>query len=337
MRSCTCLLVATCCFALFISRAEASDQPLTKVAVGGAAANTIGTAAFRCQAPYPLRNKESSLTQALRDRLRSDGFAAALDSENLAVAVVDLSGNDPVYAGINDTKMMYAASLPKIAIVLAAVQAVKDKKVRWSEELRTRLSRAINRSSNRDAAWGARQVGVRYIEEVLRRQGNCFYGNRNGGLWLGRPYTRRLPDHRDPVANLNHGATARQAARFYTLLSKGLLVDAASSQRILSLMSPPAITHKFVRGLKQRPEITFLARKSGSWSHFHSDSALIQHGDLRYAVVALSKNVRNKKHRLEEIARAADDIIVSRHSSRSRSSGSELGMTDISPSLRTVR
>ena len=328
------LLPSICAMAIAVSPAAAERLAAPDISASAATSSVVGVAAFRCRAPYPLRDKHQDLTQTLRDRLNQAGFEAALDDKDLAVAIVDLSDDEPVYAGINDTKMMYAASLPKIAIVLAAVQAVKDKRVRWSDELRTRLSRAINKSSNRDAAWGARQVGVRYIEKVLRRQGNCFYGNRNGGLWLGRPYTRRLPDHRDPVANLNHGATARQTARFYTLLAKGLLVDAEGNERILSLMSPPAITHKFVRGLVKRP-VTFLARKSGSWSHFHSDSALIQHGELRYAVVALSRNVRNKRHRLEEIARAADDIIRARHSNHS--TGSELGMAPARPQLHTIR
>lgn len=291
----------------------AAAQKMHKAGSSSTAVVTTGTAALGCRAPYPLRTMDDNLAEELRERLIRRGFGPALQSKDLAVAVVDLTDPEPVYAGINDTTMMYAASLPKITIVLAAVQAVKDKKLQWNEELRRRLGSAINKSSNRDATWGAHLVGSRYIERILRKPGYCLYGNGSGGLWLGRAYSSKSPSRRDPVAKVNHGATARQTARFYTLLSKGLLVDSQGSQRILSLMSSPFVGRKFVGGLKTRRGVKFLARKSGSWWHYHSDSALIQHGKRRYAVVALSKKVKNKDHRLYEIARAADNLITMRH------------------------
>src|SRR6185436_16307468 len=114
-------------------------------------------------------------------------------------------------------------------------------------------------------------------EEVLRDPKYCLYDDTNGGLWVGLSYGPTAKAHPDPHFSITHGATARQAARFYALLEAGKLVSPHWSFRMLGLMSPPAHFHKFVGGLQGREGVIFLARKSGTWRNFHADSALIQH------------------------------------------------------------
>jgi beta-lactamase class A len=75
------------------------------------------------------------------------------------------------------------------------------------------------------------------------------------------------------------------------------------------LMSPPAYHHKFVVALEGRRGVRFLARKSGTWQTFHSDSALIQHDHARYVLAALSDHPEGE-WLLRTVARVADDVVM---------------------------
>ena len=257
----------------------------------------VGEAALDCKAAYPLKLKNIILQKNLTRELKAAGLGKPLQDRRLAVVVVDLTPQKKIHlAGINEDEMMYSASLPKIATVLTLAQAAKEGRVQWDGKLERRLSNAINASSNPDASWAVDLVGLDYIEEVLRRPGYCFYGDHFGGLWLGRAFRKGGPTHRDPVDNLSHGGTARQVARFYTLLAKGLLVGPKGNARILGVMRPPRIHHKFVKGLEHRADVRVLARKSGSWRSYHSDSILVEYPDgVRYIAVGLSDHPRGGK------------------------------------------
>ncbi|MFD2432534.1 hypothetical protein ACFSO9_02670 [Mesonia maritima] len=51
-----------------------------------------------------------------------------IDSKRMSVGIVDLNDLENIhYAGINSEEMMYAASLPKIAILLASMDAIEKK------------------------------------------------------------------------------------------------------------------------------------------------------------------------------------------------------------------
>lgn len=264
----------------------------------------------RCDAPMPLAAKNEGMQRALVQRLENEGWRKALSQEALAVAVIDFTDKNRVfYAGVNDDKMMYAASLPKIAILLTVIEAVEHGTIQWTHEFDRRLQNMIVASSNPDASWAVDLVGLLAIERILRDPRYCFYDNEHGGLWVGRAYRSGGAANRDPLFNISHGATARQVARFYGMLSYGKLVSPHWSFRILGLMSPPAHHHKFVGALGKRDGVVFLARKSGTWKSFHSDSALIQRYDRRYVLVGLSE-LRSGENVMRRLALLVDDLIT---------------------------
>ncbi|HSI04599.1 MAG: serine hydrolase [Myxococcota bacterium] len=267
-------------------------------------------ASGECRAPFPFTKKYTRMQRVLERRLRASGLGRYLDKKQLGVALVDLSVQGRAfYAGINDNDMMYAASLPKIAILVSVIKAVNEGKLEWTHEYEERLSNMIRASSNTDASWGAEMAGLEGIESTMRDPEYCFYDNKSGGLWVGRQYGPRGGTNRDPLQNLSHAATARQTARFYTMLDEGLLVSKHWSFRMLGLMSPPAHHHKFVGGLEGTPGVTFLARKSGSWRHWHSDSALIQHHGRRYVAVGISETSKGEKL-MQQLIKVLDDIVM---------------------------
>ena len=171
-----------------------------------------------CRAPFPFTKKYTRMQRVLERRLRAAGLGRYLDKKQLGVALVDLSVQGRAfYAGINDNDMMYAASLPKIAILVSVIKAVNEGKLEWTHEYEERLSNMIRASSNTDASWGAEMAGLEGIESTMRDPEYCFYDNKSGGLWVGRQYGPRGGTNRDPLQNLSHAATARSSARSGTI------------------------------------------------------------------------------------------------------------------------
>jgi beta-lactamase class A len=148
----------------------------------------------------------------------------------------------------------------------------------------------------------------------------CLYEPGVGGLWVGRFFQKGGPSHREPLKQLSHAASSRQAARFYVLLDHGRLVSPYWSHAMRRLMSPPLYHHKFVGALEGRQGLRFVARKSGTWQTFHSDSALIQHGHTRYVLTALAEDPGGEAM-MRSVARAADDLIVAGAHRRWRAGG----------------
>jgi beta-lactamase class A len=204
--------------------------------------------------------------------------------------------------------MLYAASLPKIGILLAVLQAVNDGDVVWRPDFAWRLTKMITISDNAYATWGARLVGLRGIARVLLDPRYCLYDPEVGGLWVGRAFEKGGPSYRDPLKNISHGATSRQTARFYALLDAHQLVSPYWSEWMLARMGPPEYVHKFYKALGARPGVEFVARKSGTWQDFHADSALVTHGAQRYILVALADHPEGEEM-MQTIAAVADEIV----------------------------
>ena len=222
------------------------------------------------------------------ERLRLDG---AVTRGELAVALVDITDlSDPRLASVNGDEMLYAASLPKIAILLGAFVEIERGNMRLDAATRESLTQMIRVSSNTAATTMLNRVGKRNLIDILSSERFRLYDPLvNGGLWVGKEYDKSPAYERDPLNNLSHGATAHQAARFYYLLETGQLVAPGLSREMKAMLGNPAIEHKFVKGLLDVPEAK-LFRKSGSWNRWHSDSAIVESGDYKYIVVALSAN-----------------------------------------------
>ncbi len=267
-----------------------------------------------CQSKVDL-SKNRVLQRGLESALASTGLARYTARHRLAVAVVDLTRADETYyAGVNDDDMLYAASLPKIAILLADAQAAADGRLTWTTDFDRRLSAMITESSNADATWAAGLVGFGGIEQVVRDPRYCLYDDVHGGLWVGRAFAPGGETYPDPLHELVHGATARQTARFYVMLDRRQLVSRDWSDHMLALMGPPRHHHKFVKGLADQSDVTFVARKSGTWQTWHADSALIQHGDTRYVAVALSEGLRRGEDVMQQVIRVVDELVmIGRH------------------------
>ena len=263
---------------------------------------------------YPLLRKrsDSSLQTKLEKTMQQLGLMSEIQKRKLAVALVDITDiNRPKVALLNGDEMMYAASLPKIAILLGAFVEIEQGNMTLDSATRNSLTQMIRFSSNENASKMLARVGNHRLQEILMSDRYKLYDPlHNGGLWVGKAYGKTPAFERDPIHNLSHGATVLQAARFYYMLETGQLVSNDLTVDMKEILSDPKINHKFVKGLASRPEAT-IYRKSGSWRHWHADSALIEANGYKYIAVALAEDPKGGQWLSEMIAPMHDLIVPS--------------------------
>jgi beta-lactamase class A len=253
------------------------------------------------------------LQQALEALVLEQNLAAAVNKQELALVLVIVTDPDnPRLAEINGHNMLYAASLPKIAILLGAAVAIDESRLELNDELQKDLDDMIRHSCNACATRVLGLVGREELLEILQSPEYNFYDQEAGGLWVGKDYGPGSAYHRDPLSGLSHGATAFQAARFYYKLHTGTLVSPEQSEMMLDVLSRPGISHKFVKGLEPYPNLEIF-RKSGTWKTYHADSALIRTDGLAYIIVALTNNA-NGAAWLEQLAGPLHELAVSQNS-----------------------
>jgi beta-lactamase class A len=216
----------------------------------------------------------------------------AVVEKSFSVTLMDITDlSSPRMAYANPNEMMYAASLPKIAILLGTFERVFRGDMELNDKTRDELQQMIRYSSNEAATHLLQRVGKDFLANLLQSPRYRLYDpHKNGGLWVGKDYSASPAWKRDPLRNLSHGATALQVARFYYLLETGGLVSPEFSHLMKAILGNPAINHKFVKGLRATHPDARIFRKSGTWKEFHSDSGIIEHEGYRYIAAALTRN-----------------------------------------------
>ena len=235
---------------------------------------------------------DPDLQAALEKTLEKLGRSPDVAAKRLGVALVEVTNpSRPRFAAVNPNEMLYAASLPKIAVLFAAFAMIRAGELPASEEIMGRLNRMVRFSSNTDASWVMNRVGKPYIAALLQSPEYRFYDpERGGGLWAGKNYGSGGVWRRDPLENLSHAATPLQVARFFFMLDQGTLIDQSASGAMLEILDDPGIHHKFVAGMRRVGDSARVHRKSGSWVHWHADSALIRHRGRSFILVGLCEH-----------------------------------------------
>ena len=263
----------------------------------------------------PLRQlTNTDLQKKLEKRLtQNKAWARLISKKKMAVGLVDISNPYNLkFARVNGSVMMYAASLPKLAILLAACQALEDGTLQETPEVLHDMRIMISLSDNPAATRMIDRLGFEKIEAVLTDPRYELYDpDRGGGLWIGKRYAKEGKRYPDPLMGLSHGASVTQVCRFYYLLAMGKLVSRERCEQMLDILSDPELHHKFVNTLDQIAPDATLYRKSGTWKNWHSDSVLVWGaGWRRYIVVALIEDPRGEQI-IRELIPAVEDVLKS--------------------------
>ncbi|WP_318309107.1 serine hydrolase [Flagellimonas crocea] len=235
---------------------------------------------------------DSSLQANLEEELlNNETWSHLISQKKMAIGIVDLSNPEKVrFARINGNHMMYAASLPKIAILLSAMDAIEKGELLETNEVKKDMRLMISKSDNAASTRMIDRIGYQKIESVMTDPKYAFYDEgMGGGLWVGKRYGGGGDTYREPLKNLSHAASVTQVCRFYYLLANGKLVNEKRSKQMLGIMENPELHHKFVNTLEKIAPGAQLFRKSGSWKTYHSDSILVwgKTSNRRYILVAL--------------------------------------------------
>ncbi|MFK7807003.1 MAG: serine hydrolase [Saprospiraceae bacterium] len=243
----------------------------------------------------PLRQcQNSKLQKALEQTLNANPtWKKLIQMKKLSVGLVDLRDfSNAKYAAVNGKEMMYAASLPKIAILLAAMDAIDKGELKDTKEVRNDMHLMIAKSNNQASTRMIDRVGYKKISDVLMSPEYALYDRTHGGgLWVGKRYAAGGARNPEPMKGLSHAATAEQVCRYYYKLANGALVNEKRSKEMMDILVNPKLHHKFVNTLDKIAPNAKVYRKSGSWSNYHSDSAMVI-GDAsrKYIMVALTED-----------------------------------------------
>jgi beta-lactamase class A len=246
---------------------------------------------------------------AIDDRLRCE---SGMTAEQTAAGVLDLRAQR--LAMINPDRIDYAASVPKIGVLLAYFHFHPAAATSLDAQTRRELGLMIKVSDNEMAAKFSRELGLKQIQAALSYY-QFYDAQRGGGLWVGKHYGKGDERYGDPVADHSHAATVRQLIRYYVLLEQGKLVSPEASKRMLEIFASPEIPHvpdKFVSGLAGR-DVQIL-RKAGWWEDWFHDTAIVTGEGRHYIIVAMTHHPKGDAY-LAGFARAVDDLMI-RHAAR---------------------
>ncbi len=231
-------------------------------------------------------------------------------SGRMAVGLVDMATAEPRFARINGNLMMYAASLPKIAILLAAYVLLEEDKLPDTPSIRKDMTDMIRYSSNEAATRMIDRIGMEKIDEILMEPRFGLYDeSRGGGLWVGKRFAKQGQRLGDPLHNISHGATVTQICRFYYLLATGQLVGPGRTQEMLYDMSDPGLYHKFVYAIRNRAPDATLYRKSGTWQTWHADSIWVKGRNWRNYILAAMVESPDGERIIRNVLPAVEDVL----------------------------
>ena len=227
--------------------------------------------------------------------------------EHTAVGLVDLLTGR--VAMLRPDREEYAASVPKVGILLAYFTLHADAATTLDPAVRHDLGLMAKQSNNEMAAKFSRELGLKPIQKVLNDAG--FYdAARGGGLWVGKHYGKGDERYGSPVGNNSHAATVRMLLKYFVMLEQDQLVSPAASQTMREIFRSPDLEPSdlfFVKALKDRPRLS-LYRKWGLWEDWHHDAAVVTAPGRRYVLVALTRHPRGGEY-LEALAKSVDDAM----------------------------
>lgn len=301
------LAVATPAFRGHPASAAAADAAPSATPPGAAAATRPAFAdcalGFDSPTDAALQTALEKADADLRDPL-------GMSDAHTAVGLLDLAATPPRLALVRPDREEYAASVPKIGILLAYFDAHPEAATTLDPAVRHELGLMAKASSNEVAAKYSRQLGLANVQRVLTEKYGLYDADRGGGIWVGKHYGKDAERYPSPVGQNSHAATVRQLLRYWLMLEQGKLVSPAASRAMRDIFASPDIPHddiKFVKGLKGRDGVR-VVRKWGTWQDWRHDSAVVTGPGRHYVLVALTRHPRGDAY-LEELARRVDDVM----------------------------
>lgn len=164
-----------------------------------------------------------------------------ITTEQSAVGLLDLKTLQ--LAMIHPDHEEYAASIPKVGILLAYFELHPEAATNLTAQTRHELGLMAKASNNEMAAKFSHELGLKQIQAVLNSY-HFYDTNHGGGIWVGKHYGSGSEHYPDPIGGHSHAATVRQLLRYFLSLEQGRLVSPVASHTMREIFVAGYSAHR---------------------------------------------------------------------------------------------
>jgi beta-lactamase class A len=290
--------------------------------------------------------------QKFNDALKKIVKEVSLDSiynvgedgtEQISLAVIDMTGKVPVFSDVNYNNFIYPASVYKMYVAMEVLKQVDRGMHSLSEPYFVKSPNDVDKS--REISFDPRPllksgdtVTINYLLDLMitrsdNSAANCLIDiagrpniNRtmkeNG--WAGSEVTRKFLKRKleDPGYDTVRSTEtcALHAADFMFKMYTNQLISPWVSMQLKALLGRQLDNTKLSPGL---PANAMFYHKTGWWSFYTHDVGIVDDGKIKYAVAVFTPVTEERvRPRLKEISKKIHDLITNRnanvHSQKNR-------------------
>lgn len=283
--------------------------------------------------------QEKKFNDALKDIIREAGLDSTFDVgedgvEQISLAVIDLTGDKPVFGGVHYDNFIYPASVYKMYVAMEILRQASTGKYSLFEPYVVRSPNDVDRTKEisydpRPLLADGDTVTIHYLLDLMitrsdNSAANCLIDiagrpNINKTMseyhWTGSEVTRKFLKRtlEDPgYDTIRSTATCSlHAADFMFKIYTRQIINPWVSMQMASLLSMQLDTTKLSAGL---PVGAMFYHKTGWWSYYTHDTGIVDDGRIKY-IISLFTPVREEvaRPRLAEVSRRVYDLIKRRH------------------------
>jgi beta-lactamase class A len=287
----------------------------------------------------PSYKEERKLSDALKTIVKEVGLDSTHDvgedgTEQISLAVIDLTGKVPVLGGVNHTNFIYPASVYKMYVAMEVLKQIDNGKYTLSAPYIVRSPNDVDKS--REISFDPRPllkdgdtVTVNYLLDLMitrsdNSAANCLIDiagrpninqtmKENG--WTGSEVTRKFLKRKleDPGYDTVRSTEtcALHAADFMFKIYTNQLASPWVSMQLKALLGRQLDNTKLSPGL---PANAMFYHKSGWWSFYTHDVGIVDDGKIKYIISAFTP-IREEqvRPRLKEISSRIYTLIRTRN------------------------
>jgi beta-lactamase class A len=254
-------------------------------------------------------------------------------TEQISLAVVDLTTSPPRLGGVNPDNFIYPASVYKMYVAAAVLQQISEGEYSLYSSRIVAPPNDVDRSKElthdpRPLLRGGDTVNVNYLLDLMitrsdNTAANCLIDlarrERINALidqygWQGSEVTRKFlrRQFEDPgYATIRGTETcARHAADFMVRVATDRLVNPWVSKQMKSYLARQLDTTKLAAGL---PRSALFSHKTGWFSYWTNDVGIVEDGSVRYVIACflpLREDVAAEK--LRDLSRKVCELFAVR-------------------------
>lgn len=287
----------------------------------------------------PYYDRDKDFDDALKKIVGEVGLDTLFDvgeseGERISFAVIDLTGERPVFGGVYYDNFIYPASVYKMYVAMEILKEASAGKFSLLDRYVVRSPNDVDKTKEipfdpRPLLEDGDTVTLHYLLDLMitrsdNSAANCLIdvaGRPNINLtmlehgWGGSEVTRKFLKRalEDPgYATVRSTETcALHAADFMYRIHSRTLVNPLVSMSIQSFLGLQLDTMKLSTGL---PDDAMFYHKTGWWSDYTHDTGIVDDGKVRY-IISVFTPVREEVVRpiLETLAAKVHQLIESRH------------------------